>query len=331
MQHEFFVSNADEPHAARTRAILAAHPEVRQLIGRNPWTALIMAAILALQVSIAWGMGQLGLQYWWIALIVAFAVGAFANHAMYVVIHDATHDLIFRNRTLNRIVGLLADLPNLAPGATGFRVYHLKHHAHQGQYDLDADMPSRWEAALVGNRWYAKAIWLLLFPIFEALRPARLKAIPFLSKWFFINLAGAAVFDAIIYLTCGWNGLLYLAFSLFFSIGLHPLGGRWIQEHYTNEPDQETFSYYGPLNRVALNVGYHNEHHDFPSIPWNRLPTLRAMAPEFYDTLKHHTSWTKLVINFIFDPSLSLYSRVERHAEVRPAPQSAPARVRAAA
>src|SRR5207245_7373140 len=56
---------------------------------------------------------------------------------------------------------------------------------------------------------------------------------------------------------------------------------RWIQRHYmTAEGEQETFSYYGPLNRVAFNVGYHNEHHDFPSVPWNRLPEIRAIAPE---------------------------------------------------
>jgi sphingolipid delta-4 desaturase len=97
-----------------------------------------------------------------------------------------------------------------------------------------------------------------------------------------------------------------------FSVGLHPLGARWIQEHYTQDPVQETFSYYGPLNLLALNVGYHNEHHDFPSIPWNRLPQLRAMAPEFYDSLKSHTSWSRLLWEFVFNPRYSLHSRVLR-------------------
>ena len=98
----------------------------------------------------------------------------------------------------------------------------------------------------------------------------------------------------------------------FFSIGLHPLGARWIQEHFTYDQSQETFSYYGPINLVALNVGYHNEHHDFPSVPWNNLPKLRAMAPEFYDTLKSHSSWSVLLFQFIFDKRYSVSSRVER-------------------
>jgi sphingolipid delta-4 desaturase len=101
-------------------------------------------------------------------------------------------------------------------------------------------------------------------------------------------------------------------FAFLFSIGLHPVGARWIQEHYTYDFDQETFSYYGPINRLALNMGYHNEHHDLPSIPWNNLPKLRAIAPEFYGVLKYHSSWSRLVLQFIFDRRYSLYSRVER-------------------
>ena len=101
--------------------------------------------------------------------------------------------------------------------------------------------------------------------------------------------------------------------SLFFSIGLHPLGARWIQRHYlVSKGDQETFSYYGSLNAVTFNVGYHNEHHDFPSVAWNRLPRIRAAAPEVYEDLTAHTSWARLLVRFLFDRNISLYSRIVR-------------------
>jgi sphingolipid delta-4 desaturase len=112
----------------------------------------------------------------------------------------------------------------------------------------------------------------------------------------------------------GPMALLYFVLSLFFSIGLHPLGARWIQRHYVTEGgEQETYSYYGPLNRLAFNVGYHNEHHDFPSVPWNRLPQVRAVAPEVYDTLAAHQSWSRLLVRFLFDRDVSLFSRVVRN------------------
>jgi sphingolipid delta-4 desaturase len=63
---------------------------------------------------------------------------------------------------------------------------------------------------------------------------------------------------------------------------------------------------------VAFNVGYHNEHHDFPSVPWNKLPVIRKEASGYYDTLSYHTSWTKLFLRFLFDKELSLFSRIIR-------------------
>jgi sphingolipid delta-4 desaturase len=312
MRATFHQAEFEQPHPQRTRAILKAHPEVRRLMGRNACTALIAVVILSAQTAIAYAMGTLGAQGWWLSLIIAYCFGAFANHSTYVIIHDATHNLVFQSKFLNKVTAVVADLPNLLPCAIGFGVYHLKHHAHQGDYEFDADIPNQWEARLIGDKWYRKALWLLFFPVFQLTRPPRLKAVTMWSAWTIVNLLCAVAYDIGIFRLCGWSGIWYLACSFFFSVGLHPVGARWVQEHYTLSPDQETFSYYGPINLVALNVGYHNEHHDFPSISWNNLPKLRALAPEFYDTLRCHTSWSRLLREFLFDKRYTLFSRVER-------------------
>jgi sphingolipid delta-4 desaturase len=323
MQDNFHQADFEQPHPERTRAILKAHPEVRSLMGRNPWTALIGLLVVAAQTGIACGVSRLGPHGWWVGLLLAYGFGAFANHCTYVIIHDATHNLVFRSRILNKLVAIGADLPNLLPAAVSFGIYHLKHHAHQGDYEVDADIPNQWEARLIGNKWYRKALWLFFFPVFQLTRPPRLKAIAMWNRWTVVNILAVLGYILAVYFVCGWLGLWYLGWSFFFSVGLHPVGARWIQEHYTLDPDQETFSYYGPINRVALNVGYHNEHHDFPSIAWNNLPGLRRLAPEFYDTLRSHSSWTRLLLQFVFDPRYTLFSRVERPPELAHSTESA--------
>jgi sphingolipid 4-desaturase/C4-monooxygenase len=307
------------PHPVRRRAILAAHPEAATLIGHDSRTAAITVAVVAGQTLIAAGLGALGIDYWWAALIGAFCIGAFANHAMFVVIHDATHNCIFKANFMNKWVAILADLPNSFPTAMGFRCYHMKHHSHLGDYDYDADLPSRWEARLFGNSAAGKAAWMFLFPVFQLTRLARLKgSVPMWSRWTFINGGCVFLYDLAILMFFGPNALLYLFASFWFSVGgLHPLGARWLQEHFTQDPAQETFNYYGPLNLVALNIGYHNEHHDFPDVPWSRLPRLKEMAPEFYANLKTHKSLSGLLLKFICDPQLTLYTRVDRSAAAR--------------
>ena len=102
MQDDFFQADFEQPHPDRTRAILKAHPEVRTLVGRNPWTALIGLLVVAVQSAIAFAVSRLGPNGWWVGLFVAYGFGAFANHCTYVIIHDATHNLVFRSRMLNK-------------------------------------------------------------------------------------------------------------------------------------------------------------------------------------------------------------------------------------
>jgi sphingolipid delta-4 desaturase len=306
---DFQYSDAPEPHRERTKRLLQNHPEVRSLIGRNPLSALLVVLLVALQIALA---GILGQQPWWLGLLVAYVAGAFANHALFVLIHECAHNLVFRRRAANILLSILADLPNVVPSAVSFRSYHLKHHSFQGHYELDADLASRWEANLIGNSFIGKTLWLLFFPVFQSLRPPRLSEIPFLNAWTVVNWVVVFGFDLFVAFTFGPAALLYLLESLFFAVGLHPLGARWIQEHYLVSPPQETYSYYGPLNTIALNVGFHNEHHDLPSVPWNNLPRLKRAAPELYENLVGHRSWTRLLWRFLTDRNLSLYSRILR-------------------
>src|SRR3954447_18064962 len=306
---KFAFSNDREPHRDRTMQLLTSHPELREHIGRNPYTFLIITTCITLQVGMSYLLRDAP---WWVILPAAFCLGAYVSHALWTLIHECSHNLVFSKTYWNTLASIVANLPHLLPSAVSFQRYHMKHHAFQGVYDLDADLPSYWEARLIGNSALGKALWLLVFPIFQVLRPPRLKEIRMFDRWIVLNFVVQAAFDVAVYGLLGPRAFAYLAASFFFSVGLHPLGARWIQEHYLIAPPQETYSYYGPLNRVACNVGYHNEHHDLPSVPWNRLPKIRELAPEMYNSLVSHTSWTKLLCKFIFDSRISLYSRLER-------------------
>lgn len=310
MEKQFVWSDEAEPHKKRTKEILKNHPEIRSLIGRNPYTILVIMLCVGVQVTLAYFLKEAS---WWWVFLAAYFVGAFACHTLFVCIHECAHNLLFKTRVLNTWSGILANLPLVFPSSVSFQKYHIKHHSFQGVEELDADMPFKWEAKLIDNSALGKALWLLFYPVFQLLRPLRLtKEISIFDKWTLINWIVQFSFMAVVVFALGPKATVFLIASFFFSIGLHPLGARWIQEHYLTHGDQETKSYYGILNPVNLNVGYHNEHHDFPSVPWNKLPKIKSIANNYYETLGYHTSYTGLLFRFLFDKNLSVYSRVAR-------------------
>lgn len=298
------------PHADRRAEILRKHPEVAELFGTYKgtfvWSVVLVSFNVALAILCACHLPV------WVAVFISYTIGAVVDHALWVLIHDATHNLVFKSVVLNRLNVLFCNIPHVFPSSMMFRYYHILHHIELNRVYRDPDVPFEWEADLIGNSPLRKSIWLALFFIVQALRtmfytyriPNSKEMLWIVANW----LLNITVTFAIYYFF-GIAPILFLVFASISSIGLHPLGARWIQEHYPTHPFQATYSYYGIANRVAFAIGYHVEHHDFPSVPWNKLPTLKATAPEYYDTLFAYSSYTELLKDFIFERKWSLSQR----------------------
>ena len=304
--HQEFTS---DPHRARRQALLRAHPEVRALVGRDPSTAGWIGVVFGVQLALASVAQALP---WWGAAALAYAMGAVPALALWTLLHECSHDLVLGSAVANRRLGLVASLPLVLPVAAPFRTYHLLHHRHPGDAVRDCDVPSAWEARVVGGCPLRKALWLLANPLLQPLRTARIADAPLIDRAFLVNLAVQALFDAAVVLAIGWQALGYLLLANCFAMGLHPLGARMVQEHCPLREGQETTSYYGIANRLVFNAGFHNEHHDVARIAWSRLPRLRAMAPEFYAPLHAERSWSGLLWRFLSDGALRIDRRAPR-------------------
>ncbi len=306
-RESFIWSDEPEPHAQRRRELLAKYPQVKELYGPCPRTKYICTALVAAQLLLAFLLRDAP---WWLIVLVAYLVGGVINHALFLAIHELSHNLAFKKPLHNRLFALFVNLPAGVPVAATFRYYHLLHHTYQGHDGIDTDIPTELEGKLLHNR-FTKAIWVVLQGFAYGLRPLFVKPRK-PDGWELANLLLQFAFDALVFYFFGLKALLYLPISSLIVMGLHPVAGHYISEHYVFAGDQETYSYYGPLNKVTFNVGYHNEHHDFPYIPGSRLPKLRQMAPEYYDTLEHYSSWSAVIWRYIVDPKVGPFSRVKR-------------------
>src|ERR1700743_2257151 len=204
---DFVYSEESEPHRVRTKKILKQFPQIRSLIGKNPLTIFVIIGLVGSMVGVSWLVRD---QSWWVFFAAAYLFGAFVNHALFVMIHECTHQLLFKNALANRWAGIFANLPHIMPGAISFERYHIKHHSFQGIHELDADLPNKWEAKLINNYFIGKEMWLLFFPVFHATRVSRVREIDFFDKWVAANWALQAIFIFAIWYFTGWHGLGFL-------------------------------------------------------------------------------------------------------------------------
>lgn len=305
---DFEWSYTDEPHATRRKDIQKKYPQVKKLFGIDTMLAPKVLFLVALQVCMAKVASTI--DSFALLFFLTYTVGGTLNHSLTLGMHEISHNLAFKRLVYNRVLGVVCNMPLGIPSFVSFKRYHMDHHKYQGEDGVDSDIPSAFEVRFFTNA-FSKLIWVILQPFWYALRPVfTVPKVPGIGEA--LNLTAQLSFDAAIVYFFGWKALVYLVAGTLLGMGLHPMAGHFIAEHYNFIKGVETYSYYGPLNVFSFNVGYHNEHHDFPFVPGSRLPLVRALAPEFYDNLPHHTSWVKVIFNYITDPSIGPHSRVKR-------------------
>ena len=275
---DFLFSQQREPHTLRARETLRRHAEIRSLAGTecvecpSPGLSRGAADFLRRAVVTGAGLGRSRLGVCGRRFPGSHPLGAHPRVLSQPRVPTRVLEPDRRDRSESPAHpaerDLVSDIPSEAPRVSGRVRAGRGHpeplgsaarrtlHAQEGALaPLLPDLPGRAPAAAPrdpatwGPGWYANIGVQLAYDA---------------AVWTVLRAEGSPLF----------RGLVPL------SVGLHPLGARWIQEHYLVFEGQETSSYYGPLNVVALNVGHHNEHHDFPSVPWNRLPAIRRSAPE---------------------------------------------------
>ncbi|KAH8073473.1 sphingolipid delta-4 desaturase [Aureococcus anophagefferens] len=195
---------------------------------------------------------------------------------LFLAIHELAHNLGAKSVAGNRYIAMMANVPICIAYSVTFKPYHMAHHRNQGTLGVDTDIPS----AIEGLPMFTKP-----------------DLVPF-DKWIATNWAICLTCDALLVAAYGTTPLFYLLLSTFFAGSIHPTAGHFISEHYVMDGTAETYSYYGVLNYLTYNVGYHNEHHDFPAIPWSRLPLC--------------SSWPGTILRYIFDDTISPYSRMTK-------------------
>lgn len=320
-------------HRERAREILAAHPEVRDLFGHYPLTAFWCLLAAGLQVALA---AASAFAPWWGVILMAWCLGALINITLFQLAHECDHLLVFKSRFWNRYLFTLTSLPMFLSAHHTWWIEHIVHH---NDMSATKDFITRRRSFFLATRRQSplffpyslamavmqaarSAVGLVLYICTSLLRgrlePNRLTLTVLsdehlvsgyekekITRWAVVYpLMSFAMYGALIAFG-GWKPILYLLLSqVFFTGFLHPYCLGWVLgiSHFHGRRNyQPTASNYGWLaNLTTFNAGLHVEHHDIAGIPWFRLPTMRRMAPEFFDDLEPIKSYTLLGLNFVF-------------------------------
>lgn len=280
-------------YARRATVVLARQLSVIDN-GRNAlllalqWAVIIAAIATAIHVGSMFGY-----------LLAAIVVGS-RIQCLAVMMHDACHGLLFRNRRINDLIGDIFVAYPLGMSIHLYRVAHLVHHRHTNtmrDYDFraqrkdpDQHFPKSGPAMLVllfrslfGLNFYRVAragrVWS---PLSNFHNPKRFGFDFSLGLRLRYVVWAVLVYGMVLWSPWRWQILgLFMIPQFIWANVFNRL--RAMAEHAGVADEQELNGTRTViptlLDRFLIapfNVSYHLEHHLFPSVPWHNLRRLHA-------------------------------------------------------
>lgn len=304
---DFNWTDAELFHSARRKKIIKAHPEIKKLYGREWNTFPIVLLLVFFYFCLSVWVTRKSIFHFF---FFGYFFGGTFIHSLQLAAHELSHNLCFESATANKLLAIFSNLPSGIPSAITFQRYHIEHHNYHTVDEIDTDIPTFKEGRIFRTKLF-KIIWVFLLPLFYSIRPLFVRP-KRPRKWEVVNFIIILFCDSLVVWLLGVKALLFSLYCTVICMGLHPAAGHFIAEHFEFVLGVETYSYYGPMNYLNFNVGYHNEHHDFPMIPWSRLPEVNRIAREFYVDLPCYSSYLKVFYYYIMSPSMGPFSRVRR-------------------
>ena len=169
---------------------------------------------------------------------------------------------------------------------------------------------------------WRKALWVALLGLSQALRPLKVKGVKALDRWIIANILVIAAVDLLILVAIGPGAGV--------PGPVHVLRARAAPGRRPVDPgalrDQKGSGDLFLLWSVEPDLLQHGLSQRASRLRRDSLEQsakLKKLAPDYYDSLASYRSWTGVLLKFIFDPSMSTYSRVVRAARKREAKRSA--------
>jgi fatty acid desaturase len=287
--------------------------EIQKLSRLNPlsalaaiffeWSLIILAILLYVYYSHP-------LVYLFVWLVIGSRM-----YALYSLLHDGLHYLLFRDRKVNDAVSRLFLAWPLFISMTTMRKNHLAHHQHL-QTDDD---PERVH---------------LKYPEFQFPRPAEALALTFIQDITGVNFIRYRVGSLFRFRLSAPGSpekkYQWLYYGVILTLVLYT--GSWLQfllcwivpymtiyqalnrlrlstEHFLGEEENTPFrtrtvnlNYFEGILLSPHNLGYHTEHHLYPSVPFYRLPALHRVlmdAPEYRDNALVSSSYFSVIRAYI--------------------------------